>query len=92
MIENTENTIQYIPNNRFKKTIMDRPNPNHDAHDLDNCPASMTLTKNEDQVERFVDHDFKIPHQIFSEIDQAANKFTTNLKIRCETEKTLSSV
>jgi hypothetical protein len=29
-----ESQIEYIPNNWFSKTVMDKENPNHDAHDL----------------------------------------------------------
>ncbi|RNA05971.1 hypothetical protein BpHYR1_052413 [Brachionus plicatilis] len=29
-----DNKIEYIPNNWFNKAVMEKKNPNHDAHDL----------------------------------------------------------
>ncbi|CAF1093259.1 unnamed protein product [Brachionus calyciflorus] len=87
--------FRYYPNNRLKKVCwfnqIQIMMPTTYVLMLENCPASVTLTKNEEEVERFVEHDFLIQHHLFSEIDQAANKFTTNLRIRCETETALSS-
>ncbi|RNA20979.1 hypothetical protein BpHYR1_012951 [Brachionus plicatilis] len=97
--------IKYIPNNWFKKSIIELENPNYDAHDLclngylfkrhrinkksinwlcksTNCSGSVTLSKKTDNVERYIEHEFVLKHDKFTEVEETVNKFKTNLKIR----------
>ncbi|CAF0936932.1 unnamed protein product [Brachionus calyciflorus] len=98
----------------MKIKISDKPNPNHDAHDLclngylfkrqrinknsinwlckiPLCSGSVTLSKNNDKIERFVEHEHVRVRRKFGEVEQAAQKFKISCKIRCETEPNLSA-
>lgn len=55
------------------------------------CPGSATVSKNNDNLERFVEHEFVRVHHKFGEGEQTAKKFKMNCKIQCESEPNLSA-
>ncbi|CAF0704708.1 unnamed protein product [Brachionus calyciflorus] len=53
---------------------------------MSKSPGSVTITKNEEKVERFINHNFEINHDKFDKIKQIQSKFKVSYKNRCETE------
>ncbi|CAF1076776.1 unnamed protein product [Brachionus calyciflorus] len=58
---------------------------------IKSCPGSVTLSKKDEKKVGFIDHNFDVSHKVFTELDQAGNKFKTDIKIRCESECSLSA-